>query len=400
MIDRDEFSAWLRLLETPGVGREAARALLAAFGSPEAVLRASTEARKAVVPPGPAAALAQIPEQFEARLGAGWQWLTSGDEARDVVALGDPRYPQAPARQRRPAAALLRARPHRAARARRRSRSSAAATRPRKASRTRAPSRRTSAAPAGSSSPGWRSASTARRTKARSPAAAARSPSSAPGSIVVYPVRHRALAQKIATDGLLVSEFAVGTPALAENFPIRNRIIAGAGARHAGRRGRRAIGLADHGAARRSRPAATSSRSPARSIRRSRAAATRSSSKAPSWSTARTTSSRSWRRSRGVPPRGPSAARDARHATPSCQGSRPRRARLRSDRPRRADRPHRPERRRAVGPAARPRAAGPGRSPSRPAVPARRARLKRSPPGSAGQPAVRPCRAIGKGAAV
>ncbi len=46
------------------------------------------------------------------------------------------------------------------------------------------------------------------------------------GLDVVYPVRHRALAQKIAADGLLLSEFAVGTPALAENFPIRNRIIA------------------------------------------------------------------------------------------------------------------------------------------------------------------------------
>ncbi len=33
MIDRDEFSAWLRLLETPGVGRESARALLGRFGS-------------------------------------------------------------------------------------------------------------------------------------------------------------------------------------------------------------------------------------------------------------------------------------------------------------------------------------------------------------------------------
>ena len=43
----------------------------------------------------------------------------------------------------------------------------------------------------------------------------------------VYPARHRTLAQKIAAGGLLVSEFAVGTPALAENFPIRNRIIAG-----------------------------------------------------------------------------------------------------------------------------------------------------------------------------
>ncbi|HZW74926.1 MAG TPA: DNA-protecting protein DprA, partial [Caldimonas sp.] len=62
MIDRDEFSAWLRLLETPGVGREAARALLARFGSPEAVLGASTAARNAVVQPALARALAVVPE--------------------------------------------------------------------------------------------------------------------------------------------------------------------------------------------------------------------------------------------------------------------------------------------------------------------------------------------------
>src|SRR5215212_4726560 len=93
MIDRDEFSAWLRLLETPGVGREAARALLASFGSPEAVLAASTEARKAVIPAAPAAALAKVPDQFERRLTAGWQWLASADEARHVVPVGDPRYP-------------------------------------------------------------------------------------------------------------------------------------------------------------------------------------------------------------------------------------------------------------------------------------------------------------------
>jgi DNA processing protein len=45
MIDRDEFSAWLRVPETPGVGGQAARALLASFGSPDAVLAASTAAR-------------------------------------------------------------------------------------------------------------------------------------------------------------------------------------------------------------------------------------------------------------------------------------------------------------------------------------------------------------------
>lgn len=43
----------------------------------------------------------------------------------------------------------------------------------------------------------------------------------------VYPARHRALAHEIAGRGALVSEFPIGTPALPDNFPRRNRIISG-----------------------------------------------------------------------------------------------------------------------------------------------------------------------------
>jgi DNA processing protein len=43
----------------------------------------------------------------------------------------------------------------------------------------------------------------------------------------VYPARNRELAYEIAENGALISEYALGTPADARNFPPRNRIISG-----------------------------------------------------------------------------------------------------------------------------------------------------------------------------
>jgi DNA processing protein len=45
----------------------------------------------------------------------------------------------------------------------------------------------------------------------------------------VYPATHRDLAHRIAANGLILSEFALGSPPLAAHFPRRNRIIAGLG---------------------------------------------------------------------------------------------------------------------------------------------------------------------------
>src|SRR6185312_948031 len=47
------------------------------------------------------------------------------------------------------------------------------------------------------------------------------------GPDLVFPLRHRELATRIAQHGALVSEFPPGTPGRPENFPRRNRIIAG-----------------------------------------------------------------------------------------------------------------------------------------------------------------------------
>ncbi|MBC7945526.1 MAG: DNA-protecting protein DprA [Burkholderiales bacterium] len=47
------------------------------------------------------------------------------------------------------------------------------------------------------------------------------------GLDIVYPARNRQLAHEIAQRGALVSEFPIGTPALGNNFPRRNRVISG-----------------------------------------------------------------------------------------------------------------------------------------------------------------------------
>ncbi len=49
------------------------------------------------------------------------------------------------------------------------------------------------------------------------------------GVDVIYPAENRNLAAELASKGLILSEFAMGSTAFPQNFPIRNRIISGMG---------------------------------------------------------------------------------------------------------------------------------------------------------------------------
>lgn len=223
---RAEFEAWFRLLEIPGLGRESARHVLRVCGSPEAVFSATREGLTEVLGARAAALLTgDEPPHFQARLAAALDWL-EGAPDRHVLTIGDALYPPAllqsadpplliyvqgdPAWLHRPSVAIVGSRQH-------------------------TPQGREDAFAFA------RALSGAGQTIVSGLAlgidgAAHEGGLEGIGSTVavvgtgldrVYPARHRALAHRIREAGAIVSEFAPGTPPLAENFPQRNRIIAG-----------------------------------------------------------------------------------------------------------------------------------------------------------------------------
>jgi len=259
-MERDELGSWLRLTLTTGVGNETARKLLAAFGLPEAVFRQSTEALKQVVSTAQAASLRTEPAELAALLEVTWSWLQESGEGsaqRHILVLGDADYPvslltiedpplmlyllgagsftsnihQAPVATTQTATHLIAA--------------------------SLAASLLNSIAVVGSRNPTPQGAANARQfSKALGLAGLtvvsglalgvdgaahegaldsleAGSTQLATVAVVgtgldrVYPKSHRDLAHRIAQNGLLISEYPLGTPPLPSNFPKRNRLIAG-----------------------------------------------------------------------------------------------------------------------------------------------------------------------------
>ncbi|MEW6703409.1 MAG: DNA-processing protein DprA [Pseudomonadota bacterium] len=224
MLEAGELAAWLRLLATPGVGRQAARSLLATFGPPEQVFAAS-ELQLRTAAGALSSALLTAPEDLPAQVDAVRRWLGE-DSRRSIITLADPAYPPLLLQTADPPlllylqgrAELLRA-------------SSIAIV----GSRNPSPSGRENAREfaAHFSRQGLTVVS---GMAAGIDGAAHEGALEGPGSTVaivgtgidrVYPKRHLQLAHRIAEQGLMVSEFPLGTHPLPENFPQRNRIIAG-----------------------------------------------------------------------------------------------------------------------------------------------------------------------------
>ena len=224
-LDADELGAWLHLLLSPGVGREAARRLLARLGTPQAVLDAPIEALGECVDAPTALALTRPPDGHDQRLAATLSWL-GGGPARRVMVLGDADYPAPLLHAADPP--LLLYLQGRAELLHQRALAIVGSRRPSAQGRDNA--RRFAAALAAQ---GWTIIS---GLAAGVDGAAHEGALAAGGNTIavigtgidrVYPASHKALAHRITEAGLLVSELALGTPPLAHNFPQRNRIIAG-----------------------------------------------------------------------------------------------------------------------------------------------------------------------------
>jgi DNA processing protein len=227
VIDRDDTAAWIRLLETPGVGRESARKLLAAFGSPHAIFAASASARREVIGPTIASALAVSSEAIDHAVATTLAWLDEkSPETRAVVTLGDAHFP---------AALLHTADPPLLLYAQGRCELLQAESIAVVGSRNPTPqgTENAHAFAAHLSRAGLTVVSGLALGIDGAAHAGGLEGGSSTIAVVgtgldrVYPRRHLALAHRIATEGLIVSEYALGTPPLSENFPPRNRIIAG-----------------------------------------------------------------------------------------------------------------------------------------------------------------------------
>lgn len=235
-MEREELRAWLRLLLTPRVGPGTARKLLAALGSPQAIFDAPVQTLAALVSKREVTELGREPSGLDEQVLATQTWLAdglplaSGRPSRFVLSLADPAYPAALLDAAdpplllfaqgqldllgRPAVAVVGSR-HPTPQGQENAYAFAKALSEAGVTVVSGLALGVDGAAHAGALDGWRDASSGSTIAVVGT-----------GLDVVYPKAHQALAQRLSTQGLLLSEFALGTAPLAGNFPKRNRIVA------------------------------------------------------------------------------------------------------------------------------------------------------------------------------
>jgi len=216
---------WLRLEQAAGVGRRSVHALLAVFGTPGAILRAGPAALGAHVTPAQARAIcAPVTPALAALIDATLAWLAAPDH--HLVTCDDPRYPPALAEIPDPPLLL-----YVSGRVAMLAQPLVAVVGSRNASvQGRVDAESFAAALSGAGLCVVSGLALGIDTAAHEGALRGVGSTIAvvgTGLDRVYPARNRALAHRIAAQGCLVSEYPLGMPPLAANFPRRNRIISG-----------------------------------------------------------------------------------------------------------------------------------------------------------------------------
>ncbi|WP_313704387.1 DNA-processing protein DprA [Massilia sp.] len=216
---------WLRLEGASGVGCRTAQQLLRTFGSPRAIFEAGHAALAAHVPAATARALCAPPSSATLRLhDALLAWLD--DPAHALLALGEPGYPASLANIPDPPLLLyihgrseLLTRPALAIVGSRNATSQGQAN----ARHFAASLSRAGVCVVSGLALGIDAAAHEGALEGMGATIAV----VGTGADLFYPSRNRALGERIARDGCIVSEYPLGTPPTPGNFPRRNRIISG-----------------------------------------------------------------------------------------------------------------------------------------------------------------------------
>lgn len=220
-----DLAGWIRLEQTPGVGGATVRSLLAAFGSPQHIFDAGVGALAAHVPAAVARALCTPPaDAVERQVALAADWL--GQAGNHLLTLDDAAYPAALSHIPDPPPLLyLKGRPELLAAPMLAVVGSRNATLQGKAN-----------AEVFAQALSCAGVTIVSGLALGIDAAAHEGALGGPGSTVavigtgadkIYPALNQALARRIAQEGCIVSEYALGTPPLSHNFPRRNRIISG-----------------------------------------------------------------------------------------------------------------------------------------------------------------------------